>query len=286
MPDPHARLREAILATDPASLQPLKEVGLSLGDLADRLAAEIHAGRRGVEGGSPFAPDQFTLSLNPDDAKSFSGRWEGVQRALTMCLTSALRAEGLMLSRDPHVTLATDPTLPRGSLQVIAWHSGDPLQMREPAPVEGIQAGEEPQGAFLVVSGQRIFSLESHEVRVGRRLDNDLVLDNPHVSRYHAVLHVSHGHFHVRDLNSTAGVIVNGKRAEQAELTPGDVITLGGVELIYGESPGAPPASAEAYLRPAPPVEDHPTIVPSERGTISLDEQPTSPKEPRAGSPE
>lgn len=286
MPDPHARLREAILATDAASLQPLKEAGLSLGNLADRLAAEIYAGRRGVEGGTPYAPDQLTLSLNPDDAKSFSGRWEGIQRALTMCLSSALSSEGLRLSRDPHVTLATDPTLARGSLNVIAWHSGDPLQMREPAPIEGIQLGEGPQGAFLVVAGQRIFPLESPEVRIGRRLDNDLVLDNPHVSRYHAVLQLFQGRFRVRDLNSTAGVIVNGDRAKQADLTPGDVITLGGVELIYGESPGAPPASAEAYLRPTPPVEDHPTIIPSDRGTVSLDQETSPPEEPRTPPPD
>lgn len=286
MPDPHARLREAILATDAASLQPLKEAGLSLGDLADRLAAEIHAGRRSAEEGSPFAPDQVTLSLNPDDAKSFSGQWGKVQQALTMCLSSALSSERLRLSRAPHITLATDPTLPRGSLQVIAWHSGDPLQMREPAPVEGVAAGEMPQGAFLVVAGQRIFSLESLDVRIGRRLDNDLVLDNPHVSRYHAVLDVSHGHFRVHDLDSTAGVIVNGKRAEQADLTPGDVITLGGVELIYGESPGAPPASAEAYLRPAPPVEDHPTMAPSDRRTSGLGQRSTPSEDPQTRPPD
>jgi pSer/pThr/pTyr-binding forkhead associated (FHA) protein len=37
------------------------------------------------------------------------------------------------------------------------------------------------------------------------------------------------------DLNSTGGTFVNGKRVTQSMLYPGDVISLAGVPLIYGQ---------------------------------------------------
>ena len=43
------------------------------------------------------------------------------------------------------------------------------------------------------------------------------------------------GRFVVFDLDSTGGTWVNGVRIQQAALTPGDVISLAGLPLIYGQ---------------------------------------------------
>ena len=43
------------------------------------------------------------------------------------------------------------------------------------------------------------------------------------------------GRFVLFDLNSTGGTFVNGQRTSQTVLYPGDVISLAGVALIFGQ---------------------------------------------------
>jgi pSer/pThr/pTyr-binding forkhead associated (FHA) protein len=61
------------------------------------------------------------------------------------------------------------------------------------------------------------------------------VIDDPRVSRAHAQLRTVKGRFVLFDLESTGGTFVNGKRASQTVLYPGDVISLAGATLIFGQ---------------------------------------------------
>ncbi len=78
--------------------------------------------------------------------------------------------------------------------------------------------------------------LNRHETKIGRRDDNDIVLSNVSVSRYHARIVDEGGHFHVIDVGSANGVILNGKRiAERAMLKLGDEIAVGKFVLRFCE---------------------------------------------------
>jgi pSer/pThr/pTyr-binding forkhead associated (FHA) protein len=113
-----------------------------------------------------------------------------------------------------------------------------------------------------MVAGKRHFPLVLPVVSIGRRLDNHLVLDDPHVSRAHAQLRAQKGHYHLVDLNSTAGTRVNGRVIRQHVLRPGDVIGISGIELIYGESPSGPPEATPRYAPPFAPPSDRDRITP------------------------
>jgi SARP family transcriptional regulator, regulator of embCAB operon len=70
--------------------------------------------------------------------------------------------------------------------------------------------------------------------RIGRRPDNDIVLDDDDVSRYHAVVIDTGGSFVISDLRSTNGVDVGGRRIRgSATLADGDRIRIGGYEFIF-----------------------------------------------------
>jgi pSer/pThr/pTyr-binding forkhead associated (FHA) protein len=69
-------------------------------------------------------------------------------------------------------------------------------------------------------------------------MDNQLVIDDPRVSRLHALLRAVHGQHILCDLNSSGGTFINGQRITQQALRPGDVISLAGFTLIYGEDVG------------------------------------------------
>jgi adenylate cyclase len=77
-----------------------------------------------------------------------------------------------------------------------------------------------------------ILELHKPVITVGRGNANDLVLNDPSVSRLHAVIKLEEKKVAIADRGSTNGVILNGERiAREAELRNGDVAVLGRYEL-------------------------------------------------------
>ena len=92
-----------------------------------------------------------------------------------------------------------------------------------------------PEDAFVILDGIKVIPLSQPLIRIGRRLENNLVLDDPRVSRTHAELRAINGRYVLFDLNSTGGTYVNGVKITQSVVYPGDVISLAGVNLVYGQ---------------------------------------------------
>lgn len=70
----------------------------------------------------------------------------------------------------------------------------------------------------------------------GRDAANDVVLDAPIVSRFHATLERIGQRFRVRDLKSANGTFVNDRRLEgEAWLKPGDTVRIGPYRFILGD---------------------------------------------------
>ena len=90
-----------------------------------------------------------------------------------------------------------------------------------------------PLNAFFVIDGVKIYPLVRAVINIGRRLENDLVIDDPRVSRNHAQLRAVEGNYVLFDLNSTGGTFVNGSRISETIIYPNDSISLGGVILTY-----------------------------------------------------
>ena len=90
-----------------------------------------------------------------------------------------------------------------------------------------------PLNAFFVIDGVKIYPLVRSVINIGRRLENDLVIDDPRVSRNHAQLRAVEGNYVLFDLNSTGGTFVNGSRVTETIIYPNDSISLGGVILTY-----------------------------------------------------
>jgi len=95
--------------------------------------------------------------------------------------------------------------------------------------------------------------------RIGRSLENDLVLNDRHVSRQHLELSIRDGECLAVDLGSRHGTMINGARAERCKLRPEDRIQIGKVVLTYCEDLDQPqilhqvPSTVETI---APFVED------------------------------
>jgi pSer/pThr/pTyr-binding forkhead associated (FHA) protein len=186
--------------------------------------------------------------------------------ALKRIIVTAVRDVGLKFTTQPSVIITTDDSFSADEIKVVASHRLEPMAdtqgMQMSTTPEEIEEGETiPENAFLIIEGVKVHPLHQPVVNIGRRLENQLVIDDPRVSRNHAQLRAIKGRFVLFDLNSTGGTFVNGQRTSQTVLYPGDVISLAGVTLIFGQDnpPPRPDLASTAPLESEPGTSERPT---------------------------
>jgi hypothetical protein len=111
--------------------------------------------------------------------------------------------------------------------------SDDRLSSRETLRVPPSLAGT---GRLYLVKGDLAkseFALDHDGFTIGREAKNDLRLPDPTVSRQHARLRYAQGAWYIQDLNSTAGICVNGKPVPAKRLEPGDEIEIGAYSFEF-----------------------------------------------------
>ena len=75
---------------------------------------------------------------------------------------------------------------------------------------------------------------KARRVTIGRDTANDIVLDDPTVSREHTFIKIDKGKYTIGDAGSANGTILNGKKiTSQRKLSDGDRIILGDTELEF-----------------------------------------------------
>jgi hypothetical protein len=239
--------------------------------IVQKLARAIHLNTQTQEDGSIIAPNVYTLAMNPEE----SAKWQD-QRLLAILLhsiTAVTREAGFRITISPTINILADENLSLSDVQITASHRIEPMAETNASPLTTGTLEEHstlPENAFLIVEGVKVFPLKLPVINIGRRLDNQLVIDDPRVSRNHAQLRAIKGRFVVFDLNSTGGTFVNGQRASQTVLYPGDVISLAGVALIFGQDnpPPRPDLKDTAPLQKA--TMDRPTAVLVDHSTARL----------------
>jgi len=90
--------------------------------------------------------------------------------------------------------------------------------------------------AYLEVQGELHTRqpVSNDTFRIGRHADNELMVADASLSRFHAeIKHELNSRYVIRDLESLNGVYVNGRKARTAILSNGDLIELGDVTLKF-----------------------------------------------------
>jgi hypothetical protein len=114
-------------------------------------------------------------------------------------------------------------------------------------------AADEPTVEIWTLEGVRRVDLDGGRVTVGKGEGNDIVLEDPRVSRLHASLEEFAEGWCVNDLGSSNGTFVNGDRIWSARrLRHGDEIRLGQSRLLFRSSADA--ASERTESEDGPPA--------------------------------
>lgn len=186
-----------------------------------------------------LAPDRYLIHLHPQAHTAVATQNPRLIPDLVVYLEQLARQSSLLFAAVPEVQLVTDANLPRHAISVQAEHGqtpSDSTQVYEQAGNGGEAAAQvRALDAFIILDGRRHVSLSKPIITLGRRADNDIVLESPAVSRRHAQLRWRYGRFVLYDLSGQGRTAVNDEPISECALQPGDVIRLSDTYLIYGE---------------------------------------------------
>jgi hypothetical protein len=198
-----------------------------------------------------YAPNEYVVWLSPKDREQFEGYEAELRRELSGYLLEHARRERIALLTRPSINFETDEDLRLGEFGIQArlvrgaedgaeeepsqgdhghtmvYSTSDRLSepLREPDPRR--------RSARVRVDG-RTSVLASGGAVLGRSREADIQVDDQNVSRKHAEVRPSGASWTVRDLGSTNGVKVNGRRIQGAQsLRSGDTITLGTSDIVF-----------------------------------------------------
>ena len=112
-----------------------------------------------------------------------------------------------------------------------------------PAPV----AAPERCAELVRIDGEKSIShVLARRTRIGRAPGCELHVDSSSVSRHHALILLGGRETIIEDLNSTNGVIVNGRHVTRQVLSDGDLLIIGEIHFRYVEKPARRPAEHHA----------------------------------------
>jgi hypothetical protein len=220
-------------------------------EIARKLARELDE-HRVTSLSRTYAPNEYVVWLSPDDRRQFEGYESDLRSELSGYLLEHARRERVSLATRPTIEFRTDERLRLGEfgIQARLVHA-EPGQDEAPSQgdhghtmvystserlAEPLRAPDPKRGSAVLRIDGRAEVLGADGAVLGRSRDCDIALDDANVSRHHAEVRPSGGSWVVRDLGSTNGVKVNGRRIDAARpqsLKPGDVVELGTSRLTF-----------------------------------------------------
>lgn len=209
---------------------------LNAHDIALKLARGMETALRTArdEDSRPIAPDQYTVSLNPDTFKQLTRQRPDMPNQLAQHLIELASQSGYRLIKPPTVRLLAHPGIGVDDTDVHAEHSEDThAGTAAMQPVKLATEPLRPMNPQLVINGERIVPLDQSIVNIGRGEQNDIVVYDAYVSRHHIQLRLRGGTYMLFDVQSKSGTFVNNVAVTEHRLQPGDVIQIGGTRMVY-----------------------------------------------------
>ncbi|HLF26960.1 MAG TPA: DUF3662 and FHA domain-containing protein [Anaerolineae bacterium] len=197
--------------------------------------------------GHRFAPNVFWVYLHPTDYDALRSTQPALPEDLARSVSDLARLADLPMPEHPVVEIVASEQIPRGRVSVAAQYlpqATTPIGPTQEIDAEDIRRTILDAGrvqSFLILDGKRHVPLHRPVIALGRALDNDLVIDDARVSRHHAQLRLRGGRYVIYDTGSSGGTLINGESVNEHILAAGDVISLAGYAIVFGEDIPIPP---------------------------------------------
>ena len=224
-------------------------------EIAKGLTKQMDEGRM-VSISRTYAPNDFTVHLSKEDTESIRAYRASLEDELIQYASTHAENKNYHLMTPPRIRFETEDTLRFGEFGVTAKLTGGdgPREKGAPQDTSGqtrifrtdeSTGGEVEQGTAAisadearrhglareiveVVLGDEKYQLEGRGPwSVGRSQENDIVINDPNVSRKHARISRADNGFVVEDLGSTNGTLLDGAPIDRERIEGGDELTFG-----------------------------------------------------------
>jgi len=219
---------------------------------------------RAIKSRRAYAPSQYRVLINTSDHTALDPNNGTLKTDLGESLRNYARTHGYTLLARPQVDIEPSNAVEQGDVRVFATppvvpetaagnghrnqHSAQASPAESPAGAEVADADEPaidisqatavfaapipnaPQAILAIrCPGQPVarIAVRQGTIRLGRSLDNDIVMADERVSRRHGQFGARHGMLVYTDLRSTNGSFLNNARVTEIALGPGDVLLVG-----------------------------------------------------------
>lgn len=208
-----------------SAVQPV-EIASALNREVDNSAQILSRDRR-------LVPNTFTVELSEADHERLEGLGPQLPRELTEMLREHAAQQSYVFTGPVSIALGISEELTTGRFRVKSKAvSSSSLAGGDPSDTQVGRAT-----ATLELNGEQL-PLAPPGIVIGRGNDADLRIDDPGISRKHIEIRVEDPQdlegaprISVHDLGSTNGVLVNGRRVEQATLADGATIKIGNTTM-------------------------------------------------------
>jgi len=224
-----------------------------------------------------YVPSHYRVLLNAADVAALDGDLAALTRDLAEQVRVYARAHQYVLGARPSVEVIASAAVASGDVRVYADRAPAPAAVKAPAPAPAgtatpgptadsseredraaAAAGDQDDsvpGATAVFAaprpntpraqlavrtpGQPVshINVRPGTIRLGRALDNDIVLADDKVSRHHGQIGIRLGMLVYTDLRSTNGSFLNGSAVIEIALGPGDVLQIGSSTVTVEPAP-------------------------------------------------
>jgi hypothetical protein len=211
-----------------------------------------------------YAPNDFTIHLSKADEESIQAYQSALRDELIQYASTHAQSKNYHLMTPPRVRFVTEDSLRFGEFGVTAKLTGGDGPREKGAPEDtsgqtrifrtektgGGAQGEDQGTSAISAEEARRHGLARETVElvledgayplegqgpwsIGRSEENDIVIQDPNVSRRHARLLRSENGFVVEDLDSTNGTLLDGAPIGHERIENGDELTFGGITARF-----------------------------------------------------
>jgi hypothetical protein len=188
-------------------------------EIGKKLSRHIDMEKRiGVRG--PIIPNDYLVVLSHEDFDELVDISNALKSELQTLIHQVAKERNYRFVGFPDIRISYDENLHRGSFAIES-------KFIEDSDYLGHVFIELPNGLRIPVGKSNI--------TIGRAPSSTVIIDDPKVSRSHAeITPLGNGSVVIRDLGSTNGTKVNGKKITSLQIDDGDVVDIGTVEIKVG----------------------------------------------------
>ena len=201
-------VNSAFAKTFRSGIQPV-EIASALRSELDKKAAVVTRDRI-------LAPNTFAVRLSPADDERMKALGGALEHELDTLVHKHAKAQGYTFAGPVTIRLERDDQLSTGTLRVDSSTAEGRVSWRGVVDIAGTR--------HPLVKGRTV---------IGRGSDADITIADAGTSRKHVEILWDGERAMVRDMNSTNGTLLNGRKVVEASLPPDSTVTIGHTDIVF-----------------------------------------------------